>query len=75
MAFCPPCQVALPFCLRAELSKCLSDMGCAVAKKLKHRRVGEKNLNFFLGGRINTLLQALLGGLACCRWHECIFAG
>ncbi len=32
-----------------KLSDCLSVVGCAVAKKLKYRREGEKKFEFLLG--------------------------
>ena len=55
------------FCLCSELSKCLPVVGCALAKKLKHRRVGRKKMNFFLG-RAGTLFCKLWSG----RWHVAV---
>ncbi len=42
-------------------------------KKLKHRRVGEKKLNFFLGGEKNTLLKKLLVRLPCAFFKSVFF--
>lgn len=46
------------FLLSYKLSECLPVVGCALAKKLKHRRVGRKKMNFFLG-RAGTLFCKL----------------
>ena len=57
------------FLLSYKLSECLSFVGCALAKKLKHRREGRKKMNFFMGraGTLFCKLWSVLGLVAVCK--------
>ena len=74
MAFCRPFQVEVALFVCSELSKYLSVLDCASAKKIKTLKGGKKKNEFLLGSGRHTLLRTLVGALACSGLQMCVTA-